>query len=371
MFSSFCQKYKLTMLYGVLLLLTVLFLFINNKYTYYWFDEGFSLSLIKRSYSDIWNLTAADVHPPLYYFMLKAYASVMGSSPLSLRVLSATPILLTVLVSCTLIRRLWGDKVAISFIIIIFLSPLTYYMTSEIRMYSWSMFFVLMTLLCAYVSYVRASKKYLILFILFSLAAGYSHYYALVAVGYVYLLYFIVALLKERKKLVNIIVAGLVFVLGYLPWLLLFVVQLKNVNQDYWIFPIDPVSVFLESVYIFSSLKETKLYDLYIRELEIGVFVSLILFLFVNLLRRGKRKDIVETLLVISVFLFPLLFGIIYSLTIKPILVPRYVNCFVGPFFLGLAMLVSQVDFSKKNKYYLNSVFCLFLFCSEFVGVFS
>ena len=39
--------------------------------SYIWFDEGFSINLINNSFTDIILFTALDVHPPLYYLILK------------------------------------------------------------------------------------------------------------------------------------------------------------------------------------------------------------------------------------------------------------------------------------------------------------
>ena len=36
-----------------------------------WFDESFSAYLIRGNFTDILSLTAADVHPPFFYFCLK------------------------------------------------------------------------------------------------------------------------------------------------------------------------------------------------------------------------------------------------------------------------------------------------------------
>ena len=41
-----------------------------------WSDESFSLLLIQKSYFDIIGTTMADVHPPLYYFILKFVVSL-------------------------------------------------------------------------------------------------------------------------------------------------------------------------------------------------------------------------------------------------------------------------------------------------------
>ena len=40
-----------------------------------WYDEVFSLAFVKKSYGEIIALTSRDVHPPLYYFYLKAVTS--------------------------------------------------------------------------------------------------------------------------------------------------------------------------------------------------------------------------------------------------------------------------------------------------------
>lgn len=359
------QRYKMEAVYLFLFILTVLFIFVNNGYTYFWFDEGFSMSIIKYSYLQIWDMTAADVHPPLYYFLLKAYGAIMGTSTLSLRAFSAIPILLTVIVSCIFIRRLWGDKVAISFIIMLLLSHYTYYMTSDIRMYSWSMFFVLMTFLCAYASYIYDSKKYLCLFVLFSIASAYSHYYALLTVGYIYFLYFIVTLLKDKKKVLPIVIAGFVFLLAYAPWLSIMISQVKSVTEDFWLEDFNVLKRFIQAVFVFSSFKGTYLIHYYKGIVEWGVYALLLLFLFANLVKNGKKRDVLEVILIFSVFLVPLLVGLLYSAYVKPVFVIRYTCCFVGVYFFALAKLVSYVDFSKKINVILSSLFlCFFLVLS-------
>src|SRR3990167_970423 len=50
-----------------------------------WFDEAFSWRLIQFPLPEMLTRAAADVHPPLYYLLLKAWAFVFASSLLSLR----------------------------------------------------------------------------------------------------------------------------------------------------------------------------------------------------------------------------------------------------------------------------------------------
>ncbi|MEK7556962.1 MAG: hypothetical protein AAB538_03220 [Patescibacteria group bacterium] len=53
-----------------------------------WFDEAFTWRITLFPVAEIISRTAADVHPPLYYLLLKAWTWVFGSSLLGLRSLS-------------------------------------------------------------------------------------------------------------------------------------------------------------------------------------------------------------------------------------------------------------------------------------------
>lgn len=352
------QKYKMQIAYTVLFALAAIFVYANNSYTYFWFDEGYTIALINKGYSDIWHMTAQDVHPPLYYFMLKAYSSLFGSSILSLRFFSGIPVFLIVLAGCTIIRKLWDDKTAIAFIVVALLSYHVY-AASEIRMYSWSMLFVLMAFLYAYKAVRCGTKKDYVLFTIFSLAAGYSHYYALITVCYIYLLLFILSVCYDRKKMVSVVASGVIFLLGYLPWLLIFLQRVKSVTEDYWIDEFNPMMMFAESLNVFSTLKYTSLNHLYNPVIEWGVLILLTVFLLVSVLRNAKKKERVELLLIFSVFLAPLLIGIGYSYFVKPVFVSRYVCCFASIYFLVIAIAFSYVDFSKRR----NLVLVILFFC--------
>ncbi|MDR1091352.1 MAG: glycosyltransferase family 39 protein, partial [Prevotella sp.] len=245
-------KKNIYMVYGLLLLLTILFIVLNNKYTFFWFDEGFSISLVKHSYKDIWNLTAQDVHPPLYYYMLKIYSSLVGDSILSLRFFSAIPVFLTALIACFKVRRFWGGKVAVLFIALMLATPITYYLTSEIRMYSWTMFFVFMAFLYAYQSYAAQQKYPFVLFAVFSLLAAYTHYYSLIAVAYIYALLFLLLLAKDKKKIPLLFASAVLCIIAYAPWMINLINQVKAVTKDYWITSawLDDIMEFLYPVYI-------------------------------------------------------------------------------------------------------------------------
>src|SRR5579862_1201882 len=63
----------------------------------FWFDEAFSWRLIQYPLFEMLERTAQDNHPPLYFVVLKVWATIFGTSPLALRLPSALLGSLTIL----------------------------------------------------------------------------------------------------------------------------------------------------------------------------------------------------------------------------------------------------------------------------------
>jgi len=55
-----------------------------------WFDEAFSAYISQFSFFDIARYTATDVHPPLYYWILKLWTEFFGTSELAFRLAQST-----------------------------------------------------------------------------------------------------------------------------------------------------------------------------------------------------------------------------------------------------------------------------------------
>ena len=53
-----------------------------------WYDEGVSAFMTTRGPMEIARAAAADIHPPLYYWLLSAWAAPFGNGESSLRGLS-------------------------------------------------------------------------------------------------------------------------------------------------------------------------------------------------------------------------------------------------------------------------------------------
>src|SRR5262245_12583092 len=78
-----------------------------------WVDEAFSITIARDSLSRIVAETAADVHPPLYYFALFFWERIAGSSEAWARLLSAVFSVATIVSAHAVARRLLGQPIAV------------------------------------------------------------------------------------------------------------------------------------------------------------------------------------------------------------------------------------------------------------------
>ena len=80
-----------------------------------WFDESYTLALIKHDYSDIIAILKDDMHPPLYFLGLKVFCGVFGYSLAATKAFSAIGFLLTLVLGCTIIKSDFGGKTALAY----------------------------------------------------------------------------------------------------------------------------------------------------------------------------------------------------------------------------------------------------------------
>lgn len=100
----------------------------------FWNDEGNSARLSERSLRLILEGTASDVHPPLYYLILRGWRELAGASEFSLRAISAFSGLLLTALTLRLGRRL-GDTSALVAGLGVAVNPALVYYAQEARMY--------------------------------------------------------------------------------------------------------------------------------------------------------------------------------------------------------------------------------------------
>lgn len=186
------------------------------------FDEAFSWDVVvNHGIKGILAATAADVHPPLYYLIVKASFAIFGESIKVMVWTSIFPVILGMIMSSVLVTRRWGFQVAFLFNFVCGFAPVLLHFNLNLRMYTWMIFFVLGVYLISYEMIHEAKTWHFIALFIFSICAVYTQYFALlpIVVCYIWLLIGFLCK-KDWKSLVRFLIVGVLDVVSYVPWLL-------------------------------------------------------------------------------------------------------------------------------------------------------
>lgn len=225
-----------------------------------WHDEAFSALLINYPWREMFYRITLDVHPPLYYVLLRWWADVLGHSLLSLRGFSMFFGVAAVLAAYGVTYEAFHDE-ALALVAAGFLAvhPFQIQYVTEARMYTLGTFLILMSayfLLRAlrfeesYYSGKHESKAPMIRnwiwFALTTSASMYTHYYEFFSVFgiVIYAVYAEIKLHRGRfKRYWYAITAYLAVLALYIPWVKIFLYQFSEVQSSYWIGKPDKWSV--------------------------------------------------------------------------------------------------------------------------------
>jgi mannosyltransferase len=201
-----------------------------------WVDEGISLHLALSSPAEIVADRAANIHPPLYFFLLKGWVTLAGASIFSARFLSALASFLQVTAVYAVARRWLGRPAARIAALLTALSPLSVIYAQEMRAYAF-LPLIYLALLAAAKALTRLPAprpRAVWLFLGITEAIGlYLHYTAFFLVAYV-ACWMLWTFWKERRRadLRRWLVTQLLVGLTYLPWLVAVLLNWSSVQAE-------------------------------------------------------------------------------------------------------------------------------------------
>lgn len=304
-----------------------------------WLDEVITISFARMNSPEIIQATAVDVHPPLYYLIVRAAVLVFGDYIYVQKLISFVPFLLMLLVVITKVRRLFGQRTAFLTSALLCVTPCIIQKNVELRMYQWAMFFVFafaVFLYSAVISVEETDKKVWpdwIATLIFGVAAAYTHYYALLTVAIFYLSVFF-CWIKEKKvrNRILLLIAGSSIL--YLPWLIILINQLDIINETGWW---NEASITLSYVmsYIFYPFEENTGTEKY-------VFAVI---LFICLIGNWFTKEKIHKKMAyccMGAYLGLITVGMLVTFFYKPVFITRFMYPTVGILVLGLCIVLSK-----------------------------
>src|SRR5512133_579355 len=147
----------------------------------FWYDEAYSSVIANYLPWQIPTQIMVDNHPPLYYILLSLVRMVLGNSEWALRSLSVAGAVGLVALGAGPLRRIFGNRNAFLYSIVVLFTPAILIYAHEARMYSLAICTVTAGALYGYLAVTENHRRDWLLFGVFTLSSAYLHYYGLIA----------------------------------------------------------------------------------------------------------------------------------------------------------------------------------------------
>ncbi len=322
-----------------------------------WYDELFSMEFARRPISEMIRLTAADVHPPLYYIIvhcailigravsgsLSLPATMMGSMGAEIvcaKLASVVPLIIIFIYAVTAVRRKYGPIAGGLFSMAVIAMPNMAEYSVEIRMYSWVILFI--TAMCIHADefIVRDDQKVIrglkwgkvFPIFIYGLMACYTQYYAAVAAFAIYLFLVIHSVRKNIWQLGILLISANLTVVLYIPWLSVVFSQVGTVSQNYWILPLTWRS-------IGGVIKYLILPAFTIQWIAYAFAAVLFVLSFITVISNLKNEYM---WLCFMPIIGIVIFGFAVSFIVRPIFVYRYMLPGMGAFWYGVIVALTD-----------------------------
>ncbi len=222
------------LLFFLIFLISAVFYYYKIGLSDLWSDETYTKSMLQGNLAHFYSMFKNDLHPPLYYLGLRLFTGLFGFSATSLRAFSVLGVLAILSLGYFAGQRIFGKQGALYFCLMLISVPMLAVYSHQARMYSWAAFSVTGVFIYSCL-YLRTGKTLdLILLFIFTVAAMYIHYYSTIAAFMANLFVFLQLIITKNKKwhihLISFIIAALLF----LPWLSMFIIQIKRVQGAFW-----------------------------------------------------------------------------------------------------------------------------------------
>lgn len=287
-----------------------------------WFDEGYTILLIKRPVSELLRLTAVDAHPPLYYLILKGWSSIFGTSELALRSFSSVCSSLAIGFLALLVKKLFSKSAAVSALPFMVLAPFTLRYAYEIRMYSLAMLIGVLASYVLIIAWQKAKLKYWLVY--GSLVAlGFYTLYMTIMVWLAHGIWLLYMTFKNKKNLFH-----QKFIWGYLLSLILFAPYVPTVLGQFQHSALSGVASRVTPAQLVTSFS---FFSVYQPQWQISALLTFPLLIFLILIIRSTsyayqlfNRQEKNYYLLFGLILFAPIFFLAVASLFKPYYLERY-----------------------------------------------
>jgi 4-amino-4-deoxy-L-arabinose transferase-like glycosyltransferase len=326
-------------LFSLIFVISIVFYFIKIGFSDFWSDEIYTKSMLHGNLSDFYSMFKNDLHPPLYYLGLRLFTSVFGLSETSLRAFSVVGVLATLLLVYFAGQRIFGKEGALYICLMLISVPMLAVYSHQARMYSWAAFSITGVFIYSCLFLRTGTMRDLVLLLIFTVAAMYIHYYSTIAAIMANLFVFLQLIFTKNRKWRNHLIALIIAALLFLPWVFMFIVQIKRVQGAFWAPEVSFPGILSCFTIPFSEQFWASGYS---RTMTILMYVLIVLTIILSFTKSFSEY---RSALWLSLFIFvgTLLFAAVISLFSQPILYSRYVAVIVTMLVVPVTILLTQL----------------------------
>lgn len=327
-----------------------------------WFDEIYSWHISLSGFIRIVAETSGDIHPPLFYFVLKIWMFVFSDSVLSMRMLSVVLSLASMVLLWRLSLLLLADKTQTALVLLMYsLSPLNIFYSQEVRMLNLNLFLTL-TSVYSFVRYLKAPNvRTGIIYCLATALSLYTHYFALfiliaeiVCAAYIYIIN------EDRRSSIKPFFKYPAFAFAmFMPWLPIMIGQALKGQPWRSSQSAGEVAAAVFSYFQDMFLSVYHTYEsMAVSYVSRVVSLSVMLFLFLCIMRtvNSRPKVLHPALAAVALFIIPLVLAAIVSFR-QSIIMSRYLSILAPYLFISLAYF-SYRYYSKRTAAILCILVC-------------
>ncbi|MBN1117297.1 MAG: glycosyltransferase family 39 protein [Bacteroidales bacterium] len=348
------KKNKLVIFLLIFVIATVFYLF-KLGFSDLWSDEIYTKSMLDGSLPDFFAKFKNDLHPPLYYLGLRFFTVLFGLNPITLRLFSVLGILSTILLGYFAGQRIFGKQGALYFCLMLISIPMLAAYSHQARMYTWAAFSVTGVYIYSYL-FMRTGKNHdLVLLFVFTVIAMYIHYYSMAAAFVANAFVFLYLLQTKNKKWLPHLFSLLLATILFLPWLFMFIIQIKKVQHAFWAPSVSFNAIFSCFTIPFTEQFWTTNYSI---SLTILIYSLIVITLFMSFTKSFSEYRLI---LWLSVFIFlgTLIVVTIISLFSQPILSNRYVMTIVTMLVIAPTILFIRMKIKWLKMILISVIFLL------------
>ncbi len=354
---SFRQN-PLVILIGMAFLVAGIIGWHRLTYTTVWYDEYLTIQTIRLDWRTIVHGDyPRELHPPLYFLMLKLWTSIFGPYEIAMRLFSLLFTLINIILIAILTRQMAGWRVATAMTLLFTLHPLHIYHSVMIRMYPFWLFCCLLALL-AYFRYTAADKPRIAWLLIMGLAltaSMYTQYLGVLMALTLGLFSLIQWIARRDKRQYSVIATVILSGLFYIPC----IIYILGEQVQYYAAQKAPVSTLVDARMFLTVLSGSTTWIIQL--------FALLAFLggFFLLLRNGQNILAWQCLLSIAVSVVFLVFVNIQGMQLAPryllhinVLASFFIAATVGAAHAlpatGVMMESTHVQATRKTGFLIN-----------------